>query len=169
LFFGDVEGDNGEAISIGGYGKALLSYFTPLYVHCFSKQETDPTYLELAQFVSEMGDIMCPLAEFFCDKMISSDWHYGEDDYQRYVIETQNTSLTEDQFKNVITHIKQAWTDISVFKSAVLEVLAVHQRTELRETWWYDPLETPAAFQAVYDALIQLELHGARRARLTID
>ena len=171
MFYGSVEGDNGEVISISGYGKTLLSYLTPLNVYCFIEQESNPMYLELAHLVSEAGDILCPLTELFFDKMVSGDLPYGytEDEYQRYITEMQDTLLTEDQFRQGIAHYTQAWCDISILKSAVLDVLAVHQRVELPETWWYHPVTTPEAFQAVYDALVQIEQHGAHRARLNIE
>jgi hypothetical protein len=169
MFYGSVEGDNGEVISIGGYGKTLLSYLTPLNVYCFINQESDPMYRELAHLVSEAGDILCPLSGLFFDKMTSGEWPYGEDEYQRYLTETHDISLTEDQFRSSILHHNQAWAAIPVLKSAVLDVLAVHQRIELPETWWYHPVTTREAFQAVFDALAEIEKHGAQRARLNIE
>ncbi len=169
MFFGRVEGDNGEVISIGSYGKPLLSYLTTLYVYCFITQDPDPTYLELADLVSEVGDVLCPLSQLLLDKSISGDWPYGEDEYQRYRTETQDTWLTEEQFREIIAHNTLAWADISALKSAVLDVLAVHERIELPETWWYHPVDTPGAFHAVYNALAELEQHGAKRARLNIE
>jgi hypothetical protein len=166
-FVAFVETDNSDPLRVRHSdgrlgGNALVTFLVPLSAYCSGIKVPSEVQQWFSKFEVEAKGEICILAEAF----YGGKWDYNEDEYEKFLRESPELPLTQEEFKKTIREVMQKWADIQRLLTSVNKLISMFERANLDASPWYDPKWTMNDFQALAQTLSLAVERGAKRARI---
>lgn len=156
-----IETEYGERLlvwHVNGYpgGQGVESFLNVLVDYCFENennvrpQEVDNWFAKLE---SALGRSICELTKPLRTGFYYGSWEYAEEEYERFLAQARDMPLSEEEFKQTLHQLAKTWVPVKEMLHMVTVLVDLLVKADLEATWWYDPEDTLADFQALKEAV----------------
>ena len=166
-FFVYLETNKGDYIPIkqpsgGPAGDALLSFLVTLWNVCNEKEQNPETKEWFKKLQKDGNQAICKLANVF----YSGNWDYSENEYQRYLNESPQIPLSEDDFIATLSQLKEKWISLVVMEEITTTIYKLLTTGGINSDAWYAPEYSIEDFQGLLTKLSEVRRHGVKEVRL---
>ncbi len=140
MFFGAVEADTGEILSIRHPdgttgGNPILSFSTALANYCDGVKNVDSEWIKRLE--SRAQESLCSSCNLI-DSFVEREWEYGED-YDLYLRRSGERKMSREDFEKNIERRNNAWTNIQSLTNCVRQLLELIKADNPDTLDWDDP------------------------------
>jgi hypothetical protein len=143
--------------------------------HCSAKAKTNQnTYLNFTGWSFHLHEgekteiLLCSTVNNLLRATFVGEWLYTENDYQKYLSDNPDHSLTESEFQLSVKSEQESWVQVAFLKINVEILQTLLSGTSIRNVDVSVKNETIADFEALYHAIENLELQAIDIARINI-
>lgn len=144
-------------------GNALLTFIVPLALFCRGEAEPEVhTWFTTLEGEQPLCELVGPLLQSWYD----GNWHYQEDEYDRYLEGHAHNPITEVAFRETVCALNGRWSTTQPLRASARGLLLLLTSEERTATWWYHPQSTPLELQALIDTIELAEESDAPFVRI---
>lgn len=145
-------------------GASLENFLIGLSAYYSSNQKVPNGLDELNFFLPVVSKISN--LELLSNVWYEGDWDYQDNEYEKFLVNSPNMPLPQDEFEKCIHQMRDKWTNPFILLEILIQLQDELLQNPIEDTWFFDQKCTMADLSALISALQNLKLDKNERIRL---